>query len=59
MNVLVCVGGVNLLRHSEGATWLAVVEVRQIHIAPKRFSSVLQELQIFETFPPKMGDNRI
>ena len=28
MNVLSVVGGANLLRHAEGATWLAIIMVR-------------------------------
>ena len=53
MSVLLCVGKVHLLRHSEGSAWVAVVEVRQIHIAFNRFSLLLQELQIIETSPQK------
>ena len=51
-NILRCVGVVHLLRHSEGSTWLALIEVRQVHIASNWFSLKPQELQITETSPP-------
>ena len=41
MYVLSSVGGANLLRHAEGATWLAIVKVRLVLVETRHPFHVL------------------